>query len=825
MSICTIFKTDNLKSFFGSANKNITQPFANAEQVIWKYNQAIAHNSLTQQGWERILAQSDDGLKSYLTSIKGTTATTTAYTATLNSNFTGFKNVSAGITQYNALASKGATEQQAFSNAVAATNTSFGKYLAGLNGGKASLAGYGASLVGATVKTIGLTAASMALNAAVSMGVSVIITGLISAFTAWINKSEEITKKAQEAADKINSINDSLKTNTETVESAKKRYAELAQGVENLGKINQGKGTLSNDEYQEFLDLSNRLAGVFPSLTKSYDDNGNAILSLSGDVNTIVGSLDALIRKEKELANQKMMESFPDVFAGYVQDVSDAENKVKSAKATFDKINNAYSQLSAYGETRMAFSTTDNGGSMAYPVASFENDDGKEVTMRMQDYISMLEELGIEYKKTAIKVKNEFGGDTIAGYLVEAVGDIDTAFTSKLESARSDLQYAQQQLEGQKSSINSYLNTWLQTEFSYNQIEDIGLQNAVQEMLFNFDFSTLPDNIDKNDWNAVSEYLRRNILFAINNVQDNPEISNAISELFTNQDLSPEQKNNLIQKIQDYFGKDNPISVFLQPQFEDNKTTQKSIESAISKFGEGSKGGLKAFFEENSINTQEEVDKWNEITEGIDNAEVAMKAYTDAQKIVASDNSLKTLTSTLATLQGKYDELKSAQDEYNSTGAISAETMQTLIDNDLLKYLDFSSGKLKINTQALINEGEAAKVSAIQNLQNAAAHDLMVLAGTKTGEMSNTAKTAIENMGNAAETTGNQAETAAGKLLNFAAGAWAAAGLDPDTQSEDFMAKANAIISAYKNIANTIGGLTIRTPKGGGSSSSKDKPD
>ena len=106
-------------------------------------------------------------------------------------------------------------------------------------GSTAGLRGYGVSLVASTAKTIGLTVATTALNAAMTMGISVIVTGLISAFTAWINKSGEITEKAQEAADKINSISESLKTNTETVENAKRRYAELAQEVENLGKITQ----------------------------------------------------------------------------------------------------------------------------------------------------------------------------------------------------------------------------------------------------------------------------------------------------------------------------------------------------------------------------------------------------------------------------------------------------------------------------------------------------------------------------------------------------------------------------------------------------------
>lgn len=525
------------------------------------------------------------------------------YNVSLQGSITGFAKVSSAIKQYNALGDVSLKEQQAFATAVSATNGKLGTYLIGLNGSTAGLRGYGVSLVASTAKTIGLTVVTTALNAAMTMGISVIVTGLISAFTAWINKSEEITEKAQEATDKINSINESLKTNTETVENAKRRYAELAQEVENLGKITQSQGTLSNEEYEEFLDLSNQLAGIFPSLAKNYDENGNAILDLSGDVNTIVGSLDDLIQKEKELANQKIMEEFPDVFKGYVQDVSDAEAKVKSAQTEFDKINNAYQQLSN-GSTAQSFDLQGNGW--------FTNENGEKVTLSMSEYIANLEALGLKYEKTQLKVKNQFGGDTIAGYLVEATGDIDTAFTSKLETARENLQYAQQQLEGEKSSIDSYLNTWLQTEFSYNQIEDSGLQTAIQDMLFNFDFSSLPETVDKNDWNAVSEYLRRNILFAINNVQDNPEISSAISEVFTNAELTPDEKANYIKQIQNYFGEDNVITLSLQPQLEETETLQKQYDDAISKFTDNETQSL----ENLKTKYQEAIDKRKELYSG-----------------------------------------------------------------------------------------------------------------------------------------------------------------------------------------------------------------
>lgn len=730
-----------MKSWFAgtasSVNSEIITPFSNAEQIIYKYNQAIEHNSLTQQGWQRLIAQCDDGLASYLTNIKGSIASMSAYSVSLQGNITGYTKITQAMKQYNALGAVSQKEQQNFATAVSLTNAKLGSYLTGLNGAKASLSGYGVSLIASTAKTVGLTIATTALNAALTFGISAIITGVVSAFATWINSSKEITEAAEEAKDKIASINDDLKTNTETVENATQRYAELAQEVENLGKVNQSRGSLSTDEYEEFLDLSNQLADVFPQLSKNYDDNGNAILNLSGDVDTIVGSLDDLLQKEKDLANQKIIDEFPDVYKGYVQDLGEAESEVKSAKSEFDKINNAYQQLQNSGGMVQAFDKDSLLG-------TFENEDGEEATVELANYIQALEDLNIAYEKTNITRKNAYGGDEVTGYLITATGDIDTAFTSKLETARKNLQYAEQQLEGEKSSIDSYLNTWLQSEFTYNQIDDSGLQTAVQDMIMNFDFSSLPDNIDKNDWNAVSEYLRRNILFAINDVQDNPEISKAISEVFTNQDLTPEEKANYLQQIKDYFddllGEDNAISISLQPQIKDTDALQKSIKKTADRFNDSDK--IKDFFDTEGINTDEEVNDFNKVTEGINDADKAIQKWNEHKK--ASEDSfeipdadtlkqqISDLNSAIDSIQSAYDTLNSAVEEYNSNGGqLSIDTIQSLmgLSSEYLACLQVENGQLSLNAdamaqlaQAKLDEAQATAVTQAMTELNAIAN-------------------------------------------------------------------------------------------------------
>lgn len=81
---------------------------------------------------------------------------------------------------------------------------------------------------------------------------------------------ESAKKNAEDAQSKIKSLQSEIKQNADTVDEAGNKYAKLAQGVNQL----TGKNiSLSDDEYKEFLDVSNQLAEVFPQLTKGYDDS------------------------------------------------------------------------------------------------------------------------------------------------------------------------------------------------------------------------------------------------------------------------------------------------------------------------------------------------------------------------------------------------------------------------------------------------------------------------------------------------------------------------------------------------------------------------
>lgn len=209
---------------------------------------------------------------------------------------------------YNSNLTKSIPLQNAYIKAVGNQNGTLGSYLASLNGAEATMGGYIKSLIGAKAATIGLQIASALLNATISFGLSFALSALMKLVDDYIHRVEKIKEAAVEAKNSINSIRYDLKSQSDIINEVKDRYAELSQGVENLGQANQSRGKLSNDDYTEFLNLSNQLAETFPQLTKGYDDNGNAILNLSGSVNILsLVHLKIYLVCNKELLNKKFL--------------------------------------------------------------------------------------------------------------------------------------------------------------------------------------------------------------------------------------------------------------------------------------------------------------------------------------------------------------------------------------------------------------------------------------------------------------------------------------------------------------------------------------
>lgn len=161
----------------------------------------------------------------------------------------------------------------------------------------------------------------------------------------------------------------------------------------------------------------------------------------------------------------------------------------------------------------------------------------------------------------------------------------------------------------------------------------------------------------------------------------------------------------------------------------------------------------------------------------------------------------------LSSLQSGYDKLLSAQEEYNTYGAITASTLKDLTDNNLLQYMTVTANGISINTSALEDNEQALKDSATAELYNAMCNDIQNLSLNDTSQLSTIAQSAIANLDSAATTAGKNAAVAAKGWWEYGSSIQSIPGVSKLTG--DNYQKATAIVNQYKKIAQSINSISV----------------
>ena len=314
---------------------------------------------------------------------------------------------------------------------------------------------------------------------AISEGISYLMQDLYAeeeAAKAAAEKIADIQEAYTNAVSNINSVTSDLKSHSTLVGNVSDRYAELSQKVSNLGDLSQNQGSLTADEYSEFLEISNQLAETFPSLTKGYDENGNALLSLNGDVGTITTTLQNLIDKERELANQEINNNLGDVFNGvqsnignYQTSIIDLEGQIRDLKSIMNEEDsyNPYDNTIYLGHSKRRT-----------VLHSKEYDD--TYNKKLQSYTALLKEYGIEYEQVSYELGNfddsllnaatlgVTGMEHFSEYLkiLSDPDEVQKAFTQKISELNHELKTQNDLIDSSNSSIKSYISQWANTDYA-----------------------------------------------------------------------------------------------------------------------------------------------------------------------------------------------------------------------------------------------------------------------------------------------------------------------------------------------------------------------
>lgn len=555
-----------------------------------------------------------------------------------------------------------------------------GNYLTSLNGANAGLGGYIKSLGIAKLKTIALSIATTALNMVIGAIASAIASFIIKGVTNIINSAENMKKAVD---DMVTSYNDSLKTlesHKKTINDIKDDYATLSKGVNELGN----NVSLTTDEYKKYQDICNQIADIYPSLIAGHTSEGNAILTLKGNV-------EALTKAYKD--EQKAAAA--SVISGSDKENTNVVKNYKNESKT--GIKSAFKSAFTFNSDK----STVNGLSTTQKIS----------------YLERATNLSISELKNK---SGSIGSDNVFRSLLKTYGldtdSTDQEVTTIIQNMKADLSTYQAEVDEAMKGIKTKANAYLIYNSDYDNLNDEQI-NQISSLIDKALTEEIADTFNK-DSDINSKFVQK----IIEGIENNKEgISNAYKSLLAIDpnnmgDVSKDKQaiDNYIKKIADYIGTDaDSLKKGLGYDVADNISQQYNniIEEAKKK---ESDFDWDNWFKEHSVNTQEEIDKWKEIASSANSAAEVRKKYAKQADTfketklfdMGSDSAPSTLSklnSQLDEIQSAYSTLSSAVSEYNSNGNMSIDTMQSIIalGDNWLDYIDMESGAFTLDQEAL----------------------------------------------------------------------------------------------------------------------------
>lgn len=355
---------------------------------------------------------------------------------------------------------------------------------------------------GGVAKSFVATLGSMAVAAAAAWAIGKAIEGI----DYIIHYDENIIKAGQEAKDSIDSTfksfeegkqsimdlgssfgdqTEQIKNTGDAIDQVAEKYVELRKGVNQNTNENV---SLSTDEYQQYIDLSSKLASQFPGLVAGYDSQGNAVLNLASNADKAADSIRNLYEAQVSSANVDMGKNLQATYDGVVTQTSQYAEDIQKKRDELAQLNTDIS------ENKRSILTY---GSNNFEVQGLYGDKENVIT-------DVLKENGLYKENTGDdgSIWN-FYAEGLADKSKKEIDRMNEQITAGLESYNLSLETQRSQLQ---SEINSYdlmiedqwrsmaqsLGNYLQTSKSFNELDD-SLQSAFLANISNLDLTALND--------------------------------------------------------------------------------------------------------------------------------------------------------------------------------------------------------------------------------------------------------------------------------------------------------------------------------------------
>ena len=540
-------------------------------------------------------------------------------------------------------------------------------------------------------KSFVATLGSMAVAAAASWAIGKVFEGI----DYLAHYDENIIKAGQEAKDSIDSTfksfeegkqsimdlgssfgnqTEQIKNTGDAIDQVAEKYVELRKGVNQNTNENV---SLSTDEYQQYIDLSSKLASQFPGLVAGYDSQGNAVLNLASNADKAADSIRNLYEAQVSSANVDMGKNLQATYDGVVTQTSQYAEDIQKKRDELEQLDTDIS------ENKRSILTY---GSNNFEVQNLYGDKENVIT-------DVLKENGL-YKENTGDDGNiwNFYAEGLADKSEQEIDRMNEQITAGMESYYLTLESQRSQLQ---SEINSYdlmiedqwrsmaqsLGNYLQTSKSFNELDD-SLQSAFLANISNLDLTALNDP-DGEYKGQVLDFLYGEFLGPMSQFSTDVQESLAKALQIDSSKLTiDEYKSQVDEAFKDAFGNDTEEKKELQERFKNAYGIDSSIED-MEDNAERLKEAYADFPNANDFIDQMQTGDLSIAAQLIDNGSVDIEKGTDGL-VSAIERYKKTVAEstdgpTLSSILGDSDnEVSSSIDSLQSDISSLSTTLQSL---------------------------------------------------------------------------------------------------------------------------------------------------
>lgn len=465
--------------------------------------------------------------------------------------------------------------------------------------------------IGAKAATAATVALKTALSAIAYFAIAQALSFIITKIDEVVNAAEKCAERVDELMSTYESAISTANSNASRVETLAEKYKKLSAGVNDLGQ----NVSLTSDEYKEYKEYNeivNEIADMFPRLIKGYTDEGNAILTLKGDVE---GLRDAYKEAQKEAYNLLIV-SGKDTDGNDI--ITNWNNTLHEDKGKGTNITKAIKELEAF--------ITSDLNAETYTTL------GESAQAEFYDGMTDAEKLIAGSEFLPYKIKFDLDED---GTLMDEEMGKAKAY------ARALLQTYNAEIESNFKNIKTLANAYLMTNEDYEQLSEQSKTIA----------SILVNNIPATSGTAtvlMSQYSKEQIGEYVDYLvqalsADNPEVQKALISSFTIDfdTLSYSDAKTAIDKYVDVIAKylyQDPVEVKARlgfSEYDDSENLINNVKNKLQdefddKVGELSLTDLKIAAEQVEVG-ENELLSWNELKSKIEEAkrasETASKSF------------------------------------------------------------------------------------------------------------------------------------------------------------------------------------------------------